>query len=133
METDFAEVLREYRETAGLTQHALARAAGIHPSNLNRLEGGHQRPRRATVLKLIQGLGWTLTDERAERLLAAARVESELDDQHLAAVDPELRRAVGEMRRSLLGALEQLDRIEERLDTVDAPEDAAPARRPETE
>lgn len=122
MATEFAAILREYREAAGLTQNALARAAGIHPSNLNRLEGGHQLPRRSTVLKLIHGFGWALTDARVERLLASARVEFDEEEMGTAPGHPALRRAVGELRRSLLGALEQLDRIEEQLDARDEAE-----------
>ncbi len=70
---EFGELLRQYREEAGLSQNALARAAGIDPTSLNRAERGKQGPpRKATLIKLVRALGWSLTDERAQRLFAAA-------------------------------------------------------------
>ncbi|MFN8093864.1 MAG: helix-turn-helix transcriptional regulator [Vicinamibacteria bacterium] len=52
-----AERLAERRRDAGLTQTALARAAGLRVETLNRIERGHQSPDFATVRKLVAALG----------------------------------------------------------------------------
>ena len=51
-----AQRLAERRRDAGLTQAALARAAGLRVETLNRIERGHQSPDFATVRKLIAAL-----------------------------------------------------------------------------
>src|SRR5689334_20143389 len=67
---EIAQRIRELREEAGLSQHALARAAGIDPTNLNRIERGRQgAPRQATMLRIIRGLGLPFADERVQQLL----------------------------------------------------------------
>jgi transcriptional regulator with XRE-family HTH domain len=73
MEREFGELLRQSREDAGLSQNALAREAGLNATHLNRLEASKQGPpRMATVLKLVKGLGLSLSDEKGQQLLAAA-------------------------------------------------------------
>jgi len=54
--------VRALREAAGLTQEALAAAAGIGRVTLVRLEGGEQSPRYETLLALATALGRPLTD-----------------------------------------------------------------------
>ena len=72
---EFGERLRQLREQAGLSQNALARAAGIDSTHLSRIENGKQGvPRRTTIVKLVRALGLSLTDEEAQQLLAAANL-----------------------------------------------------------
>ncbi|MFE2061356.1 ATP-binding protein [Streptomyces sp. NPDC059467] len=68
----FGEMLRELRRTAGLTQEALAEAAGLSARSIRDLERGHrERPQRRTVELLVSALG--LADTDAAALLAAGR------------------------------------------------------------
>jgi transcriptional regulator with XRE-family HTH domain len=70
---DFGDLLRRLREEARLSQNALARAAGMSPSNVNRIEASKQGvPRKTTIIKLVRALGLSLTDEHAQQLFAAA-------------------------------------------------------------
>lgn len=70
---EFGAILRRFREEAGLSQNALARAAGIDPTNVNRIEASKQGvPRKTTIIKLVRGLGLSLSDERAQQLFDAA-------------------------------------------------------------
>jgi transcriptional regulator with XRE-family HTH domain len=70
---DFGDILRRLREEAGISQNALARAAGISPSNINRIEGSKQGvPRKTTIIKLVRGLDLSLSDERAQQLFDKA-------------------------------------------------------------
>lgn len=40
---------------------------------MNRLERSNQGPpRKTTIVKLVRALGWSLVDERSQRLMAAA-------------------------------------------------------------
>jgi transcriptional regulator with XRE-family HTH domain len=67
----FGDTLKKLREAAGLSQNALAKAAGLNASYVNRLESGEREPPRPeTVMQLAHGLGDRpeITDE----LLAAA-------------------------------------------------------------
>lgn len=57
--------IRARRLALGLTQEDLARRAGVPLVTVNRIENGHQRPRRQTLLKLARALG----AEPAELLL----------------------------------------------------------------
>lgn len=69
----FGDLLREYREETGLSQNALARIAGLDPTHVSRLERDMQGPpRTATVTKLVGAFGWSMSDERAQSLLAEA-------------------------------------------------------------
>jgi transcriptional regulator with XRE-family HTH domain len=108
-------LLAELRQEAGLSQNGLARAAGLDPTHLNRIERGKQgTPRQATVLKLIHGLGLPLTDERAQRLLDAAGVTVEPaeagEETQLPAA--ELQPLLRELRQSLLTVLDVVSRLE---------------------
>ncbi len=51
------ERIRQFRESAGLTQEALARAAGIGRVTLVRLENGEQTPRFKTLNAIAEALG----------------------------------------------------------------------------
>ncbi len=67
----FGTLLRQYRESAGLSQNALARAAGIDPGLVNRLESGKREPAsRGTVQQLVAALG--LRREEGDGLLHVA-------------------------------------------------------------
>ncbi len=67
----FGELLRQYRERAGISQNALGKRTGIHPSMINRMESGEREPaRREQIEALARGLG--LTPSETDELLAAA-------------------------------------------------------------
>lgn len=53
----FAQALRRLREKAGLTQQALADAAGLHRVQVARFEAGRFAPRWDAVLALADALG----------------------------------------------------------------------------
>ncbi len=53
----FGHLMRQSRETAGISQRALAQKVGLDVSYINRLESGERRPRRLTLLKLASALG----------------------------------------------------------------------------
>lgn len=50
----FGENLRRQREAAGLTQEALGRLSGLHPTEISRLEGAVRDPRLATIVRLAR-------------------------------------------------------------------------------
>ena len=52
----FAEVLRQYRAMAGLTQEALAERSGLGLRSIQGLELGETRPRRESVRRLVHAL-----------------------------------------------------------------------------
>jgi transcriptional regulator with XRE-family HTH domain len=53
----FAARLVEARKNAGLTQHALADAAGLHVSNIRRYEAGTNQPNIDALRNLALALG----------------------------------------------------------------------------
>lgn len=55
--TAFNERLKALRESAGLTQEGLARAAGVSVSTVSKLEQLGQDPAWSTVVKIAAGLG----------------------------------------------------------------------------
>ncbi|HZS86553.1 MAG TPA: tetratricopeptide repeat protein [Chloroflexota bacterium] len=65
------ELIRRYRELAGLSQEALAERATMSPRGLLYLERGLRRPYPATLRRLADALG--LTDQEREALMLAAR------------------------------------------------------------
>ena len=70
-ERTFGWLLRRYRERAGLSQNGLARASGVDPGSVNRLESGKREPAgRETVLQLIAALN--LSPPEGDRLLEVA-------------------------------------------------------------
>ena len=56
------ERIRRFRESAGLTQEALARAAAIGRVTLVRLENGEQSPRFKTLKAIADALGMDTSD-----------------------------------------------------------------------
>ena len=54
--------LRRFRESAGLTQEALARAADVGRVTLVRLENGEQSPRFKTLKRVADALGMETLD-----------------------------------------------------------------------
>jgi transcriptional regulator with XRE-family HTH domain len=53
----FADNVRLAREKAGLTQEQLAWAAGLHQTEIARIEGGRRNPGLETIFKVARGLG----------------------------------------------------------------------------
>ena len=128
----FGDLLQQRRIEAGLSQNALARAAGIDPTHLNRVERDKQgRPRTSTVLKLVRGFGWSLTDEQAQQLLRAAGISEVRDPVRAATLRSPLRVRPGqrgqlsvklvlrELQRTLLKAVDLLAELEELVEEVD--------------
>ena len=68
----FAELLRQHRQSRGLTQAELAERAGLSWRGISDLERGlKQAPRASTVRLLVRGLG--LSEPEAAALLRAAQ------------------------------------------------------------
>ncbi len=67
----FGDLLRHYREVAGLSQEALAERAGLSPRGLLYLERGIHRPHPGTLRLLADAL--SLTPQEREALTLAAR------------------------------------------------------------
>src|SRR5579875_575875 len=71
MAEDFTTLLRYYRDRAGLSCNELARAVGVDPSYVSRLERGEREPpRRPIVERLAASLDLSLEDQ--DRLLVTA-------------------------------------------------------------
>ena len=71
MSDDFAALLRRYRDRAGLSCNELARAVGVDPSYISRLERGEREPpRRRVIERLAEVLKLPLEDQ--DRLLVSA-------------------------------------------------------------
>lgn len=86
--TTFAEALTAFRQRATLSQQALARRAGVYPSEVSRLESGTRHPRRETVEALAGALDLSPLDADLERdrlLLAAGYAPHDLAEMVLAA------------------------------------------------
>jgi transcriptional regulator with XRE-family HTH domain len=62
----FHERLKALRDAAGLSQEALARAAGISTSAVTKLEQAGKEPSWDTAKKLAKALGATLDDLAVE-------------------------------------------------------------------
>lgn len=61
---DAAELVRTARRHAGLSQRALAAAAGVAPSTVAAVEAGRRQPRGAVLSALMQATGLELTVDR---------------------------------------------------------------------
>ncbi len=88
----FGDLLRQYRQTAGLTQQELAERAGLSVHGIQKLERGATRPYRDT----------------AQRLIVALQLEADDRSRFQAAVTPVRRHGAttpvstsGEMRHNL--------------------------------
>jgi ribosome-binding protein aMBF1 (putative translation factor) len=53
----FGRRVREVRTAKGMTQEALAEAAGLHPTFVSNVERGYRVPTIPTLLRLANGLG----------------------------------------------------------------------------
>jgi len=101
-----ALLLRKARRRAGMSQRALALAAGVPQSTVGRVELGQLSPRVDTLDRMLRAAGQTLTTERTLgigvdrsqirellRLSPAERLRlAERDARNLAAFDAALRR-----------------------------------------
>jgi transcriptional regulator with XRE-family HTH domain len=58
----FGQVLRAYREAAGLTQEELGEVTDLHRTYISLLERGINSPSLRTLTKLSRALGVTLTE-----------------------------------------------------------------------
>jgi transcriptional regulator with XRE-family HTH domain len=67
-EERFAANLRRCRIAAKLTQEQLSAKAGLHPTEISRLERAVREPRLGTIARLARGLG-----VGAEKLVAGIR------------------------------------------------------------
>src|SRR5690242_18608597 len=70
----FGDLVRRYRERAGLSQEALAERAGLSPRGLLYLERGVRRPYPDTLRRLADAL--SLDAEEREALAMAVRLGS---------------------------------------------------------
>ena len=89
------ELLRQWRRRRGLSQLALAGAAGVSARHLSFVETGRSRPSRAMLLRLGEHLDVPLRDRNALLLaagLAPAYPEHRLDEPPMAAVADAVRR-----------------------------------------
>lgn len=66
----FGQLLRQARETAGLSRHVLAQRVGFNTSHIYRMEVGDRRPSRESVLVLAEALD--LDDKTVNEWLIAA-------------------------------------------------------------
>jgi transcriptional regulator with XRE-family HTH domain len=57
-----ARNLRQARERAGMTQEALGWAAGLHPTEIGRLESGTRNAGLDTLVKVARGLDLSVSD-----------------------------------------------------------------------
>lgn len=55
-------IFREAREKAGLTQHYVAKKAGIHPNTLAKIERDEQSPTFPTIKKICKVLGIDISE-----------------------------------------------------------------------
>ena len=92
--TQAAELLRDARQRAGLTQHALAQRAGVTQSVISAYESGRREPSYATLTRLVKSAGFELTPH----------LEPLLPENALAVV-----RSHAHELRSVLGALGAVD------------------------
>ncbi len=67
----FAELLKRYREEAGLSQRALSRASGVNPAIISRMESGDRGPSCPGQVLAI-GRALHLDTTRTDALLASA-------------------------------------------------------------
>lgn len=74
----FGELLKEYREKAGLSQYELSDLVKIHPSHISRLERGERKPRVRNVMRFINALN--LNEEEIKKLLTAAGYSPEIHE-----------------------------------------------------
>jgi transcriptional regulator with XRE-family HTH domain len=59
---ELAESVRDERRRQGMSQEALARASGIHSSEVSRIERGAREPRLLTLVRVARALEVTPSD-----------------------------------------------------------------------
>ena len=62
----FGRAIRSYRRKAGLTQAQLANRVGLHRSYLARMEQGNAQETLDRLVRVLAGLGVTVTLQQAE-------------------------------------------------------------------
>jgi transcriptional regulator with XRE-family HTH domain len=69
-QTALGAAVKRLREDRGLTQEAIAHAAGVHPTWVSRLESGTLNPSWGMVSRVAAGLGMEVSElaKVAERL-----------------------------------------------------------------
>jgi len=55
-QVQFGSNLRRWRNAAGWSQEELSHCAGMHLTEISRLENGHRNPRLDTIVKLADAL-----------------------------------------------------------------------------
>lgn len=58
----FARNLKQARQAQHRTQEGLGHAAGLHPTEVGRLERGDREPRLSTIVRLARALDLTAAD-----------------------------------------------------------------------
>lgn len=86
---DLADDFRRLREDAGVTQRALARAAGVDQAVISRLESGHGRPTMETYARVSAALGSDLSVRVFPNTGPAIR------DRHQARISEAIIRTIG--------------------------------------
>lgn len=73
---ELGQRVRTLREERGLTQHALAQAAGIATDMISRLENGHySSPGLRTLLRIAAGMGTSIAALLPEHVSAPTTIE----------------------------------------------------------
>ncbi len=67
----FAELLRSYREKAGISQRALAKSSRINPAIISRMESSDRGPSGSEMVLAIAG-ALALDEDQTDLLLASA-------------------------------------------------------------
>jgi transcriptional regulator with XRE-family HTH domain len=73
----FGELIKGFREKAGLSQYEISDLVKIHPSHISRLERGERKPRLKNVIRFINAL--SLNEEDGNKLLQAAGYSSKIN------------------------------------------------------
>lgn len=109
MSGEFGALLKRKRKAAGLSQSALAKAAGISPSHLNRIEKGDRNPPPADkILRIASAL--RLSPAETDQLLVAAgyapRHGSLPSPALRPGISPEVRALIHEVNTAILRVAE---------------------------
>ena len=82
MEKAFGMALRRLRQQRGLTQAQLASRAGCSKSQISKYETGKGNPRIATVARLANSMGYSLSDLfRLMHLMAKGLADDDGDSE----------------------------------------------------
>lgn len=72
-----AQVVRTLRHEAGITHTQLVKATGLPRPTLSRLENADRRPNLAAVIKILQALGLSQSEQRHQEIIALAMEAAE--------------------------------------------------------